>query len=77
MLEIETHLGVDARMYRGVTLCTTSLHLMLLSVLPPFMGWFCGCPHNKILLVPTNVEVDLSEVKIFTLTSNASRLNLI
>ena len=25
MLEIETHLGVDARMYRGVTLCTTRI----------------------------------------------------
>ena len=56
--------GVDADMYRGVILCTTSLHLMLLSVLPPFKGWFCGCLHNKILLVSTDVEVDLSEVEI-------------
>ena len=62
-LEIQRHLGVDARMYRGVTLCTTSLHLMPLSVLPPFTSWFCGCPHNKILLFSTDFEVHLSEVE--------------
>ena len=64
MLEIQTHLGVDARMYREVTLCTISLYLTLYSVLPPFTSWFCGSPHNKILLVSTDIEVDLSEEEL-------------
>ena len=64
MLEIQRHLGVDAGIYRGVTLCTTSLHLMPLSVFSPFKGLFCGCLHNKILLVSTDVEVDLSDVEL-------------
>ena len=32
--------GVNVGIYRGVTLFTTSLHLMPLSVLPPFTGSF-------------------------------------
>ena len=63
MLEIQRHLKVDAGMYRGVTLCTTSLHLMPLSVLPPITVWSCGCPHNKNCSVSTYIEVNLSEVE--------------
>ena len=51
-----------------VLLCTKGLCLMPYSVLPPFMGWFCGCPHNKILLVSTDIEVDLSEVEMSLVT---------
>ena len=63
-LEIQRQMEVDARMYRGVTLCTTSLHLIPYSVLPPSTGWFYGCRHNKNYLVLTDVEVDISEVEM-------------